>query len=56
VTIREIGAGEEFSMENIWVKRPGTGDIMAIEFESILGKKAANNITNDKQLKWDDIK
>ena len=25
-------------------------------FESILGKKSAKNITNDTQLKWDDIK
>ena len=55
VTIREIEAGEEFSMDNIWVKRPGTGEIMAVEFDSILGKKAARNIPNDTQLKLEDI-
>ena len=26
-------------MENIWVKRPGTGTILAEHFNSILGRK-----------------
>ena len=30
VTIKEIKKGEKFSMNNIWVKRPGTGEIMAV--------------------------
>jgi N-acetylneuraminate synthase len=55
VTIREIKAGEEFSMDNIWVKRPGTGEIMAIDFDSILGKKATKSMANDIQLKWENI-
>ena len=55
VTIREIEVGEEFSMDNIWVKRPGTGEIMAVEFDSIINKKAAKTIPNDTQLKWADI-
>jgi len=55
VTIKEIKAGEEFSMDNIWVKRPGTGEIMAVEFDSIIGKKAANFIANDTQLKREDV-
>ncbi len=55
VTIREVKAGRKFSLDNIWVKRPGTGEIMAIDFDSILGKKAAKSIENDTQLKWEDI-
>jgi len=55
VTIGEIEAGEEFTMDNIWVKRPGTGEIMAVEFDSILGKKATKLIANDTQLKRRDI-
>ena len=55
VTIRKIKAGEEFSMDNIWVKRPGTGKIMAGEFDSILGKKATRAIPNDTQINWEDI-
>ena len=55
VTIKDIKAGEKFTMDNIWVKRPGTGEIMAVDFDSILGKKATNFIPNDAQLKWKDI-
>jgi sialic acid synthase SpsE len=55
VTIREIKEGEKFSMDNIWVKRPGTGEILAIDFDSILGKKSSKDIPNDTQLKREDI-
>jgi sialic acid synthase SpsE len=51
VTIKPIKQGELFSKDNIWVKRPGTGEILAEEFENILGKKAAANIPNDVHLK-----
>lgn len=52
VTIKPIKAGETFTMDNLWVKRPGTGEILAEYFESILGKKAQIDIDNDVQLKW----
>lgn len=52
VTIKPIRKGDIFSKENIWVKRPGTGDILAEEFKNILGKKASIDIDNDKHLKW----
>lgn len=55
VTINNIKKGEEFTMDNIWVKRPGTGEIMAEEFESILGEKASRDIVNDTQLSKNDI-
>lgn len=54
-SIAPIAAGEILTRENIWVKRPGTGKILAEHFESILGKKAARNIAHDEQLTWDDI-
>ena len=53
VTIKPIKAGETFTRENLWVKRPGTGSIPAEEFESILGKKASKYIDNDTQISWD---
>ena len=54
-SIESIKKGEILSMENIWVKRPGTGTIMAEHFNSILGKKATRNIENDEQLNWEDF-
>ena len=55
VSIKDIKAGEEFTMENLWVKRPGTGEILAKEFEGLLGKKATSDIPNDTLLEWNHI-
>ncbi len=55
VTIKPIKKGDVFSKENIWVKRPGTGKILAEDFNDILGKVALNDIENDKHLNWTDI-
>lgn len=55
VSIRDIKAGEQFTKKNIWVKRPGTGEIKAKDYEKVLGKKAMSNIRADGQLKYSDI-
>ncbi len=55
VTIKPIKKGEVFTKENIWVKRPGTGEIHAEHYNSLLGKKAKNTIHNDYHLSWGDI-
>lgn len=55
-TIANIKEGETFTKNNIWVKRPGTGEILADKFEALLGEKAIKDIDNDKQLTWEDIK
>uniref|UniRef100_UPI0030DDCB21 SAF domain-containing protein n=1 Tax=uncultured Salegentibacter sp. TaxID=259320 RepID=UPI0030DDCB21 len=54
-TISSVKKGEKFTEENIWVKRPGTGEILAEEFDSILDKIAARDIAVDEQLKLEDI-
>ena len=51
VTIAPIKKGERFTRKNLWVKRPGTGEILASEFESLLGKRASRNLPADVQLK-----
>jgi sialic acid synthase SpsE len=55
VSIKDIIKDENISMENIWVKRPGNGQIKAELFESILNKKAIKNIEKNTQLRWDMI-
>lgn len=52
VTIAPIKKGEAFSKANLWVKRPGTGEILAEHFEGLLGKKAAVDMDRDTQLTW----
>lgn len=54
-TIAPIKKGAFFTKENIWVKRPGTGKILAEKFDEILGKKATRDIDNDAQLTWSEI-
>jgi len=55
VTIAPVKAGEMLSMENIWVKRPGTGSIHAREFEQCLGRVAARDLPADTQIGWEDL-
>ena len=45
VAIKDIHKGEALSLDNIWVKRPGTGEIFAKDFENVLGKIATVNIS-----------
>ena len=49
-SIANIKKGEILTKENIWVKRPGTGKILAENFNDLLGKTATRNIENDEQL------
>lgn len=55
VTIKSLKTGEEFSKDNLWVKRPGTGKILADKYNDILGKKATKDIETDTHLNWSDI-
>lgn len=54
-TIASVQKGERFTEENIWVKRPGTGEILAEDFDSILGKIATRDIAVDEQLLQSDV-
>ncbi|MEK4023909.1 N-acetylneuraminate synthase family protein [Sporosarcina sp. FSL W7-1283] len=56
VSIAPIKKGDKFTMDNIWVKRPGTGEIKAADFKNLLGKEAAHNISLDTQLQWSMLK
>ena len=55
VTVQPVKKGETFTKDNLWVKRPGTGEIFAERYEDILGKRAKVNIDNDTQLTWNMI-
>jgi N-acetylneuraminate synthase len=55
VSTQDIAAGEVLTRSNIWVKRPGTGEILAAEYESVLGKAARGFIPRDTQIRVADI-
>tara|TARA_Y100000768_G_scaffold60998_1_gene41426 strand:- start:32026 stop:33060 length:1035 start_codon:yes stop_codon:yes gene_type:complete len=56
VSIKKITKGEIFSKDNIWVKRPGTGEILAEEYESLIGKTSTRDIEVDEHIFYSDIK
>jgi len=55
VSIKDIKTGDSLSKENIWVKRPGTGEIKAEYFNKVLGKTSKKNINKGEHLNWSDF-
>ena len=55
VSINDIKVGDQLTEVNIWVKRPGTGEISAESYKNILGKIAKVNIKKGEHLKWKDF-
>ncbi|HEY4486804.1 MAG TPA: N-acetylneuraminate synthase family protein [Candidatus Paceibacterota bacterium] len=55
VAIEDIKKGEKFTKKNIWVKRPGTGEIKAVDYLKVLGKRATQNISKDVQVRKKDV-
>jgi N-acetylneuraminate synthase len=54
VTLRPVRAGEMFTDENVWVKRPGTG-IPAAQLDEIIGREATRDVPADALLEWMDV-
>lgn len=55
VSTAPIRAGEEFTRQNIWVKRPGTGKLLAERFDEVLGKRAVRDIPADVHVDPADV-
>lgn len=55
VSICDIAEGDVLSADNVWVKRPGTGDFLAEDYEKLLGRTAACAIKKDQQIKKVDL-
>ncbi len=52
VTTQAMKAGEVFCKENIWVKRPGTGEIKAKDYDKLFHKRALIDLPINTQIKW----
>jgi len=55
IAIQSISKGDLFDDENIWVRRPGTGEISAMEYDGLIGKQATRDINVSEQLRWKDV-
>lgn len=51
VADRDITAGQVITENDIWVKRPGTGDFSANDYETLIGKKVISLIKKGSQIK-----
>lgn len=55
VSIAPIKAGEAFTRDNIWVKRPGTGPLKADRYEEVIGKRATRDIAAECHVAPTDV-
>lgn len=54
-SIAKIKKGDKLTKKNIWVKRPGTGEILAEYFNNVLDKTAIRDIEDNIQLTFKDF-
>lgn len=55
VTTKKIHKNEKLTVNNVWVKRPGTGKIPAKDLHKILNKKSKKTLPVNYQLKYSDL-
>lgn len=55
VTIADVPAGATLDRSNLWVKRPGTGEILAEGYEEVLGRRVRHDLPIHHQVSWDDL-
>ena len=51
VVYTDIKVGETFTEENLWARRPGTGDFLVDQYDDLIGKVAKTDIKKGEQLK-----
>jgi N-acetylneuraminate synthase len=55
VTIAPVRKGESFTRQNLWVKRPGTGPLLAEQYDGLLGRLASRDIPADTHISMEDV-
>ena len=56
VSTKPIEAGQVITKYDVWVKRPGTGEIKAVDYEKVIGKTATTSIPADVHIDWSMLK
>ncbi len=55
VADRDLAAGTILKPEDIWARRPGSGEIPGYEFDNLVGRRLRVAKTRNQQLKWSDL-
>ncbi len=51
----DLAAGHVIDEQDIWARRPGSGEIAAYEFDAVVGKRLLRAVSRNTQLKWEDL-
>ena len=52
VADKDMAAGDIITEKDIWVRRPGSGEIPGYKFNDIIGKKLRLDVKKNHQFKW----
>ena len=52
VADRDMAAGHIITEKDIWVRRPGSGEIPGYKYNDVIGKKLKLDVKKNHQLKW----
>ena len=55
VADRDLPAGRVIGPGDIWVRRPGTGEIPGYEFDKVVGRTLGAEVRRNAQLRWEDF-
>lgn len=55
VADRELKKDHVIKENDIWARRPGTGEIAGFDFDKVIGKRLKRNVFFNEQLKWQDF-
>ncbi len=55
VADRDLEAGTILKPEDIWARRPGSGEIPGYEFDNLVGRRLRVAKARNQQLKWSDL-
>ncbi|KPP90404.1 MAG: N-acetylneuraminate synthase NeuB [Rhodobacteraceae bacterium HLUCCA08] len=51
----DLPAGHVIREQDIWARRPGSGEIPGYAFDKVLGRRLTRAVTRNTQLKWSDL-
>ena len=55
VADRDLEAGSIITADDIWARRPGTGEIAGNQFYEVVGMRLTRAVTRNTQLMWKDL-
>lgn len=55
VADQDLTAGIVVSADDIWARRPGTGEIPGFEFANVVGRRLGRDVARNTQLRWSDF-